>query len=182
MSRVRLVTCCDCSALIGPLSWLNPNPNSISDYQLEPPGEGTPEGRPGRMHFADGLYFIWWQRCEALVDLANGVMPMMWRYEILWLEVSCSINYLHGFWWYNLKFAVSRKFVIPEKFAKTISCQFPLWVRRRMFGHRSHETQETGNYDRKGKIIRVTNVCVKWDALHRPRSDDSKSQTQWFCR
>ena len=37
--------------------------------------------------------------------------------------------------------------------------QFPLWMR--MFGQRSHETHETGNYDRKGKIIRVTNVCVK---------------------
>ena len=67
MSRVQLVTCCDCSALIRPLSWLNSNPNSISDYQLEPHGGGTPEGRPGRMHFADGLYFIWWQTCEALV-------------------------------------------------------------------------------------------------------------------
>ena len=62
-----LVTGFICPSLIGNLSWLHPNPNLNLRYQLEPPGEGTPEGRPGRMHFADGLYFIWWQRCEALV-------------------------------------------------------------------------------------------------------------------
>ena len=62
-----LVTAFEYPSLIGQLSWLHPNPNLNLRYQLEPPGEGTPEGRPGRMHFADGLYFIWWQRCEALV-------------------------------------------------------------------------------------------------------------------
>ena len=78
-----LVTAYESHPLIGPWRWLCPNPNLNLRYQLEPPGGGTPEGRPGRMHFADGLYFIWWQRCEALVlrlgKWGDGRDGMTWK-------------------------------------------------------------------------------------------------------
>ena len=64
-----------------------------------------------------------------------------------------------------MKYAISRKKIVKFVHTKEICkdnamyIQFPFWMR--MFGQRSHETHQTGNYDRKGKIIRVTNVCVK---------------------